>query len=44
MKANIKFNYNKYHDVTRGNNYTMYSPRNFKEMILKTKLIVNYEW
>lgn len=44
MKANIKFNYNKYHDVTRGNNYTMYSPRNFKEMILKAKLIVNYEW
>lgn len=44
LKANIKFNYNKYHDVTRGNNYTMYSPRNFKEMILKTKLIVNYEW
>lgn len=44
MKANIKFNYNKYHDVTRGNNYTMYSTRNFKEMILKAKLIVNYEW
>lgn len=44
LKANIKFNYNKYHDVTRGNNYTMYSPRNFKEMILKAKLIVNYEW